>query len=108
MFVLTGIILNGFRSWEMPRCGQRIMSKVLIACGRTVDTWRGCAIAESLQDSVTSAFVDREKQVDSKLIQKYGRPNFYKTPGQGFSLRVTSLPVSICCLFAGFLFSVSY
>jgi UDP-N-acetylglucosamine--N-acetylmuramyl-(pentapeptide) pyrophosphoryl-undecaprenol N-acetylglucosamine transferase len=63
------------------------MSKVLIACGGTGGHLSpGIAVAEVLQERENECLLlISEKQVDSRLVEKYGYLNFLATPGRAFA-----------------------
>ncbi|HKK18747.1 MAG TPA: UDP-N-acetylglucosamine--N-acetylmuramyl-(pentapeptide) pyrophosphoryl-undecaprenol N-acetylglucosamine transferase [Opitutales bacterium] len=63
------------------------MSKILIACGGTGGHLSpGIAVAEVLQERKHECLLlISEKQVDSRLVEKYGYLNFKTAPGRAFA-----------------------
>ncbi|MGB0744726.1 MAG: UDP-N-acetylglucosamine--N-acetylmuramyl-(pentapeptide) pyrophosphoryl-undecaprenol N-acetylglucosamine transferase [Opitutales bacterium] len=81
------------------------MSKVLIACGGTGGHMApGIAVAEVLQERKHSCLLlISEKQVDSRLVEKYSHLNFRTTPGRAFTGGLIKRLQFVTSLFSGFL-----
>lgn len=83
------------------------MSKVLIACGGTGGHLSpGIAVAEVLQERKHECLLlISEKQVDSRLVEKYGHLNFQTAPGRAFTGGLLQRLKFVCGLFSNFLFA---
>lgn len=81
------------------------MSKILIACGGTGGHLApGIAVAEVLQKRQHRCLLlISEKQVDSRLVEKYAHLNFKTTPGRAFAGGLMQRLRFICSLLSGFL-----
>lgn len=80
------------------------MSKIIIACGGTGGHLApGIAVAEVLQErGHTCLLLISHKQVDSKLVEKYGHLDFVKTPGRAFSGGLLQRVAFVGSLISGF------
>lgn len=83
------------------------MSKVLIACGGTGGHLSpGIAVAEVLQERKHECLLlISEKQVDSRLVGKYGHLNFLAAPGRAFAGGLLQRLQFLASLFSSFLFA---
>jgi len=83
------------------------MSKVLIACGGTGGHLSpGIAVAEVLQErSHECLLLISEKQVDSRLVEKYAHLNFLTAPGRAFAGGPVQRLKFLLSLFSNFLFA---
>lgn len=80
------------------------MSKVLIACGGTGGHLApGIAVAQVLQERKHKCLLlISEKQVDSRLVEKYAYLDFVTTPGRPFAGGPVQRLKFFCSLFSGF------
>lgn len=83
------------------------MRKFLIACGGTGGHLSpGIAVAEVLQERKHECqLLISEKQVDSRLVEKYSHLNFVTTPGRAFAGSVLQRVKFVFSLFSSFVFS---
>ncbi|MEM8867113.1 MAG: UDP-N-acetylglucosamine--N-acetylmuramyl-(pentapeptide) pyrophosphoryl-undecaprenol N-acetylglucosamine transferase [Verrucomicrobiota bacterium] len=83
------------------------MSQIVIACGGTGGHLApGIAVAEVLEArGHRCLLLISQKQVDSKLVEKYGHLRFERTPGRAFSGGLTKRLGSLLSLVEGFFFS---
>lgn len=83
------------------------MSRIIIACGGTGGHLApGIAVAEMLQERNHSCvLLISEKQVDSRLVEKYGHLNFMTTPGCAFAGGVMQRIKCIISSCSSFLFA---
>lgn len=83
------------------------MSKIIIACGGTGGHLApGIAVAEVLQERNNECLLlISEKQVDSRLVEKYAHLNFMTTPGRAFTGGLVQRLKFIASLFSGLLFA---
>lgn len=83
------------------------MSKVLIACGGTGGHLSpGIAVAEVLQERENDCLLlISEKQVDSRLVEKYAHLNFLAAPGRAFAGGPLQRLQFFGSLFSSFLFA---
>lgn len=83
------------------------MSKVMIACGGTGGHLSpGIAVAEVLQERKHECLLlISEKQVDSRLVGKYGHLNFMAAPGRAFTGGLWQRLKFFGSLFSSFLFA---
>jgi UDP-N-acetylglucosamine--N-acetylmuramyl-(pentapeptide) pyrophosphoryl-undecaprenol N-acetylglucosamine transferase len=83
------------------------MSKILIACGGTGGHLSpGIAVAEVLQERKHECLLlISEKQVDSRLVEKYAHLNFRTTPGRAFAGGPLQRLKFLGSLFSSFLFA---
>lgn len=79
------------------------MSKIMIACGGTGGHLApGIAVAEVLQSRKNDCvLLISEKQVDSRLVEKYKHLNFVTTPGRAFSGGLVVRLKFVLSLFSG-------
>ncbi|PXA05254.1 UDP-N-acetylglucosamine--N-acetylmuramyl-(pentapeptide) pyrophosphoryl-undecaprenol N-acetylglucosamine transferase [Coraliomargarita sinensis] len=83
------------------------MNKILIACGGTGGHLSpGIAVAEVLQARKHDCLLlISEKQVDSRLVEKYGHLNFLTAPGRAFTGGLLQRVKFIGSLLSSFLFA---
>jgi UDP-N-acetylglucosamine--N-acetylmuramyl-(pentapeptide) pyrophosphoryl-undecaprenol N-acetylglucosamine transferase len=83
------------------------MSKIIIACGGTGGHLApGIAVAEVLQERNNECvLLISEKQVDSRLVEKYSQLNFMTTPGRAFTGGLLQRLKFMVSLFSSFLFT---
>lgn len=83
------------------------MSKFLIACGGTGGHLApGIAVAEVLQERKHECLLlISEKQVDSRLVEKYSHLNFLSAPGRAFTGSILQRIRFLCSLVSGFFFA---
>ncbi|MFU8848139.1 MAG: UDP-N-acetylglucosamine--N-acetylmuramyl-(pentapeptide) pyrophosphoryl-undecaprenol N-acetylglucosamine transferase [Opitutales bacterium] len=83
------------------------MSKIMIACGGTGGHLApGIAVAEVLQGrGHDCVLLISEKQVDSRLVEKYRHLNFVTTPGRAFAGGVVARLKFVLSLFSSFRFA---
>lgn len=81
--------------------------KIIIACGGTGGHLApGIAVAEVLQERNNECvLLISEKQVDSRLVEKYSHLNFMTTPGRAFTGGVVQRSKFVASLLSGFLFA---